>query len=525
MSSGANADADAIEAKVWCIYSNIRKAAGGVWGNTSPIAGYKLENWEILKTKPKKGGYMTVSVDPVKRKKVLTYRWIILVTLWLVYFFVYFDRMAPAVVMKELVSEFDLLPTQGAILAVAYFWPYMLMQIPSGILSDFIGPRLAVAIFFIIAGIGTAIFGMATSYNMCIFGRVLMGLGVAVVYIPIMKIQALWFRPREFATLTGILLTVGNSGAFIAAAPFNVFIAQMGWRNAFYIMGVASVVLAILVLVLVRNRPRDMGLPTIEEVDGIYVSEEARAADDALTFTKTLKIALTNWNFWWLAFFAFAVYGPMVLIQGAWGKTYLMDGLGFANQQAANVLTFWALGMIVGCPIWGLLSDRVLKSRKKAVIIGAFIYTFVWLGLSVNISGQSVAGMSLLFFCGGAFGGVYITNYAHVSEYLPRKVVGTAIGVFNMWYFVGALVYPWIMGKVLEAANSVKETLPDGTKVMMYKVGAGLGTGGFPPEIYHNGFWVCFGGMVLGFVVCLFTRESFGAAQGGATNTLGQKMK
>ena len=175
-----------------------------------------------------------LKVTEEQRKKVLSYRWIVLGTLWLVYFFVYFDRVAPAVVAPELMKAFGISAASMGLLSAAYFYPYAAMQIPSGILADFMGPRLAVTIFFIIAGIGTALFGMASTYEWALVGRVMMGVGVAVVYIPIMKIQAQWFRPYEFATLTGILLTVGNVGALGAAGPLASFVAMTGWREAFY---------------------------------------------------------------------------------------------------------------------------------------------------------------------------------------------------------------------------------------------------------------------------------------------------
>ena len=121
-------------------------------------------------------------------QKALRYRWVVLGTMWLVYFFVYFDRVAPAVVAPEIMKTWEISATALGVLSAAYFYPYAAMQIPSGVLADFLGPRMAVTIFFIIAGIGTALFGMAPSFEWAIAGRVMMGIGVAVVYIPIMKI-------------------------------------------------------------------------------------------------------------------------------------------------------------------------------------------------------------------------------------------------------------------------------------------------------------------------------------------------
>jgi sugar phosphate permease len=229
-------------------------------------------------------------IDPERAKKTLFYRWVMLGMLWVVYFFVYFDRVAPAVVAPELMKAFSISASSLGLLSAAYFYPYAAMQIPAGILADFLGVRLAVAIFFAIAGVGTALFGISTSYEGALFGRVLMGLGVAVVAIPLLRLQAQWFRAREFATLTGVLLTVGNIGALGAAAPLAAFVAIAGWREAFYYLGAACVVLAVMTYLIVRNKPQDMGLPTINEVDGIHVDATTAAADDNITIGQAFKI-------------------------------------------------------------------------------------------------------------------------------------------------------------------------------------------------------------------------------------------
>lgn len=431
-------------------------------------------------------------MEPVSREaaqKTLSYRWVVLATLWLVYFFVYFDRVAPAVVAPELMKAFNISASSLGLLSAAYFYPYAAMQIPSGVLSDYLGPRLAVTIFFVIAGIGTAMFGIASTYDWALVGRVLMGVGVAVVYIPIMKIQAHWFRNYEFATLTGILLTVGNIGALGAAAPLASFVAATGWREAFYYLGAASVVLAILTYILVRNKPEDMGYPSIHQIDGVRVDAVQAAKDDSIKLGEAIKIAVTNRNFPWLAIYAFAVYGPMMGFQGLWAVPYMMDILGFSKQAASNTLSWWAVGMIVGCPLSGYISDRIMHSRKKVVISGATVYTLGWLYIALNPTGWSSASMSAFCFLMGAFGGVYITNYAHLTERLPRKVVGTAIGVFNLFYFIGGAFYQQFMGKILDGYGKV--------------------AGKFPVEAYTSTFWLCFGGMVIGTIALCFTIETY----------------
>src|SRR5208337_2065670 len=232
-------------------------------------------------------------------QRMLRYRWLCYGMLLLTYIFVYFDRVSPAVVAPELMKEFGLTATSLGILSSMYFYPYAAMQIPSGILSDYLGPRFSVGTFFVIAAIGTSLFGLAHSFGTIIFGRFLMGVGVAVVWIPCMRILANWFRPNEFSTLTGTMLTVGNAGAILASAPLAFLVGHVGWRPSFFWLGGFMLVIAVLNFVILRNKPQDKGYPTVSEIDGIdYYSTKAAAK---VPFTENVKKLFGMRNYWLIA--------------------------------------------------------------------------------------------------------------------------------------------------------------------------------------------------------------------------------
>ena len=228
-------------------------------------------------------------------QRMLRMRWYIYGILCLGYFLVYFHRVSTAIVAPELTEAFGLTAASLGLLSSAYFYPYALAQIPSGILTDYLGPRKTVTFFILVAAIGAFIFGSATSYSWAIAGRLLVGLGVAFIYISVMKILAEWFRRQEFATLTGLLLSVGNIGALSAAAPLSLLVVGVGWRNSFMSIGAVTIILAICCWVIIRNKPKDMGLPTTYEIDGILspsVSEQIPSLKEAM------KIIVGNRNFW-----------------------------------------------------------------------------------------------------------------------------------------------------------------------------------------------------------------------------------
>ncbi|MDD1742891.1 MAG: MFS transporter, partial [Methanotrichaceae archaeon] len=105
--------------------------------------------------------------------------------------------------------------------------------------------------------------GIASTFELVVAGRLLIGIGVSMIYIPTMKILASWYRENEFASLAGILLAVGNLGALSAAGPLALMSSILGWQQVFIMIGAITLILAISAWVIIRDRPSDMNLPSI----------------------------------------------------------------------------------------------------------------------------------------------------------------------------------------------------------------------------------------------------------------------
>ncbi|WP_423228252.1 MFS transporter [Rhodococcoides navarretei] len=119
-----------------------------------------------------------------------------------IYFFVYFHRTSPAVIADEFMREFAVSALAVGLLSPVYFYPYAILQIPVGVLSDTKGPRWTVMIFTLLTFFGVLTLSLANSYEMAVASRLLIGIGVAGVYVPTIKIISVWFKQNEFATAT-----------------------------------------------------------------------------------------------------------------------------------------------------------------------------------------------------------------------------------------------------------------------------------------------------------------------------------
>ena len=126
-----------------------------------------------------------MALEKSKVKKVLRYRWAVFGILALAYFFVYFHRVSSAVVSTDLQITFGVsIAASIGLLSSIYFYAYTVMQLPSGLLTDSWGPRKTVSFFTLVAAAGAILTGIPSTFEQVIAGRLLIGVGVAMVYIP-----------------------------------------------------------------------------------------------------------------------------------------------------------------------------------------------------------------------------------------------------------------------------------------------------------------------------------------------------
>ncbi|OPY53624.1 MAG: regulatory protein UhpC [Methanosaeta sp. PtaU1.Bin112] len=389
-----------------------------------------------------------------KVNKVLSYRWAVFGTLAFAYFFVYFHRVSSAVVSADLEITFGVSTAASiALLSSVYFYAYTIMQLPSGLLTDNWGPRKTVSLFTLVAAAGAILTGIASAFETVIAGRLLIGIGVAMVYIPTMKILAAWYRKNEFASLSGILLAVGNIGALSAAGPLALISDALGWQEVFIILGMITLVLAALTWMITRDRPSDMNLPSIQEIEA---EEKGELITDSKTMEKipmgkALKMTFgAGMKFWPLAIWFFFMYGSMMVYQGLWAGPFFHDIVGWDRPTYGLVLTFIGIGMILGCPTAGYISDKILKSRKKVLVIGTVVYTIIWAIIWMTAghitSTQTYMAINFAF---GFFGGFFVVSYAQIKELFPISIVGTSTAALNIFPFAGGAILQQVSGLML----------------------------------------------------------------------------
>lgn len=402
-------------------------------------------------------------------------RWLIWGILALAYIIVFFHRVAAGVVRGELITTFNITDVEFGNFGAMYFYPYMLMQIPSGILADTLGARKTVTIGTVLAGVGSIVFGFAPSITLAYIGRLTVGLGVSVVFISILKILSQWFKPGEFGRMSGLTSFIGNGGALLAQYPLVLLVSAIGWRQSFSVIGMVSVLIALVTYIIVRNKPEDLGLKPINLINE---KEESSIKDG-------LKTIFTN-PYTWPTFLAMGgIFGTVIAFMGTWGVPYMMDVYGLTKGQASIYTMMVTLGLMVGSLIVGNISDKIRK-RKLPFIIFSTIYLAIWLiFILVKPGSMNLNFLYILFFLMGLMSPGFVLSWACGKEVNPEKYSGISTSIANMGGFLFAAIIQPLIGFILENANS----------------GSVVGD-------YNRAFMVCLVAIVISLISILFIKET-----------------
>jgi len=361
----------------------------------------------------------------------------------LAYMSVFFHRMAPGVVSAELMASFQTSATALGSLAAMYYYIYTLMQIPAGVLADTLGNRASVTAGNLIAGIGSIVFATAETIELASLGRFMVGLGVSVIFVGLMKNNAVWFRDRIYGLVSGFTILMGNLGSVLAAKPLSALLNVWSWRDIFIVMGIMSLLLAALSLIFVRNRPEDAGFPSVREMDGMTAHAERHQH-----WVKDLIKVFSNITVWPGFWINFGMAGGLFAFAGLWGVPLLRDSFNMSRDEASIYTTITLISLAIGTLLAGWISDRI-GLRKPVILISAGIYMLAWLAL-IYIPWQPGALAMLLFMLIGVTSGGFVLTYPCAKEVTQPALSGMAISLVNTGLFLGAAIMQPLFGWLLD---------------------------------------------------------------------------
>ncbi len=366
--------------------------------------------------------------------------WLMWGLVGMLYLLGFFQRMAPAVMVDELMRDFDISGAMLGNLSAAYFYSYAAMQIPSGLLVDRIGPRRLSTYACVITAIGIFIFAWGPSLWYVYCGRLLIGGSVAVAFVTCMKLAGHWFPTNRFATVTGVALLFGNIGGVLAGVPLSEAVAGVGWRTAMAVSGAITLVTAVIIWLVVRDDPGEYGFTSYAHASVLKQGNlPSRVAFKSVVCRKDT----------WLLFFAGGLSAaPVLVFAGLWGVPYLTQIYGLARTQAATITSTMLIAWAIGGPVLGAFSDRI-GLRRLPYLMSTILTTLFW-AIFLFVDLPSLLLYPLLAAVGFTSGGLII-GFAFAREVNHPGASGAVGGVVNMSVLGIAAIMQPVLGKILDS--------------------------------------------------------------------------
>jgi len=362
-------------------------------------------------------------------------RWIIWGLAVLFYFYEYFLRVAPSVMVRELLASFHIGAGVFGTMTAFYLYAYAPMQIPVGILMDRFGARKLLTLAALACGLSAVLFGVATNIWLANISRFLMGAASAFAFVGMMYISSHWFAGKTLALLMGVGNSIGMMGAVFGEGPLSLLVEAISWRPTMYILGASGLILSFIIFLAVRNEPASM------EKHSPQVSEKT-------PLLHHLKIVTRNSQTWINAIVSLCFYTATVAYGGLWAIPFLVNAHGLSNTTASFAASMIYLGTVIAGPFLGHLSDKTCN-RKTWIIITSFLSIVIFMIINYTLSLPTVAVFILMLLLGIMLTGQLLT-YTLSVELNPREAKGTALAFTNFLVFLGGSIIQTLAGWLLQ---------------------------------------------------------------------------
>ncbi|MBN2478782.1 MAG: MFS transporter [Parachlamydiales bacterium] len=352
----------------------------------------------------------------------------------LFYFYECFLRVYTNTIADNIMLDLKINAEQFALVGSAYFISYAFMQIPVGILINKFGVRKLLIVACIFSSIGVFWFGISNELFSAIIARFLMGFGSSFAFLCLLVLALNWFPKKHFGFFSGLSQFLGAIGPLLAGAPLALLMKEVNnnWRLIFLWLGVVGLLLALIYLLFIKNKPKAK-----EEL--IFLEIPKKIKSNVFSLFKNIQIL-------WIVLYTAIIYAPMAVFGTFWGTLYLQSK-NFDKQTSAFIISMIWIGLSVGSPIIGKISDSS-KRRLPCLIFTSFI-GIVFSSFLIFFPIENKLILILCFLGIGIASSGQILSYATIVENVSSKLRTTIMGLNNTFQMLFAAIIPTFIGAII----------------------------------------------------------------------------
>jgi MFS family permease len=326
-------------------------------------------------------------------------------------FYKYVLQIYPSIITTQLMREFNLTGAGLGNLAATFYYAFMITQVFVGVMLDKYSARWITAAAILCCALGVFLFSQVQVTWQAGLARGLMGVGVAFATVAYMKLGSVWFPPRRYALITGLLASAAMAGAVFGQAPMSWLVNALGWRNCLLNVGIFGFVLAFLFAVIVRDSP------------------SSQTTTRTPISTRDIVQVFKNKQNWLLTLYGGLAFCPIAVFGGLWGNPFLQQAYGLTQTQSASLVSLVFIGLGVGSPLFGIFSDMI-GNRRYVMFFGTWL-SFVAVCLVLYCHSMPIALLGGLLFLFGFALGAFPIVFAIGKELNDLRLTATVIAMIN----------------------------------------------------------------------------------------------
>ncbi len=388
---------------------------------------------------------MSPAIDLAKLKPIGGFRWVICWLLFAATVCNYIDRQMIGVLKPTLQHDLGWTETAYADIVFWFQAAYAVSYLAFGKFVDKVGAKIGYGVAFSIWTLGHMGHALARTALQFTFARMVLGVGEGGSFPAALKAVAEWFPKRERAMAIGFLNAGTNIGAIATPLIVPMITLTLGWRWAFVITGLGSLLWLVAWLLIYRHPRRH---PRVSAREVAYIESDPPDGGGAVSWLSLLKVRET-WAYavakfltdpiWWM----FLFWLPDFFV-----KRHHLDLKSFGPPLVV-IYVVSDLGSIGGGWFSSALMQRgwsLSAARKTAMLVGAIAVLPIAFAAYVDSLWGAVAIVALA----AAAHQWFASNlFALPSDVFPRRAVGSIAGLGGTAGAIGGMVMAQYVGAIL----------------------------------------------------------------------------
>ncbi|MBN2375913.1 MAG: MFS transporter [Sedimentisphaerales bacterium] len=383
-------------------------------------------------------------------RKRISVTWALLIG----YSFFYTCKVNLGVVKKPLLDAGILDVKQMGLIGAILLYTYGIGKFTNGFLADRANVRKIISTGLMISALVNLIFGLTTNFFIFAILWGINGWFQSMGSAPSVVSICQWFSNNERGTRYGLWAGAHNLGEGITFVGTSALVAWFGWRIGFIAPGLVCIVVALLLMIFLADRPQTYGLPHVADYRQDYSG--GKPSHEKESVGRLQIMVLKSPVVWILCLSSALMYMARYAINN-WVILFLQEAKGVPLIKASVVMIPYTICGLTGALLSGFISDRFFHSRRN---LPALIYALI-----------EIAGMVLLFLVppgyhwidsiamgmfGFGIGGliVFLAGLMAV-DVCPKRAVGAVKGIIGLCSYIGAGCQDWISGLLIDKGEIV----------------------------------------------------------------------